>query len=94
MPAIVKLVHIHSDNPASLFKNKDTMASIIRLEKKHDIKIFWHYFATMHGKGVVDGVDAVVKRMESNKVRAEDAEITNAETFEKCFYFCIKWLGS
>ena len=36
----------------------------------------------MHGKGVVDGVGAAVKRMASYKVRAEDAEITNVETFK------------
>ena len=51
------------------------MALIIPLEKKHDIKIFWHHFAAMHGKGVVDGVGAAVKRMASNKVRTEEAEI-------------------
>ena len=76
LPVIVKLVHIHSDNATSQFKNKDTMASIIPLEKKHDIKIFWQYFAAIHGKGVVDGVGAAVKRMASNKVRAEDTEIS------------------
>ena len=65
-------------------------------EKKHDIKIFWHYFAAMHGKGVVDGVGAAVKRMASNKVRAEDAKISNAETFAKFLHSCevrVWWLS-
>ena len=35
LPVIVKLVHIHSNNTTLQFKNKDTMASIILLEKKH-----------------------------------------------------------
>ena len=64
------------------------MTSIISLEKKHDIKILWHNFAAMHGKGVVDGVGAAVKPMASNKVRAENAEITNAETFAKFLHLC------
>ena len=72
------------------------MALIIPLEKKHDIKIFWHHFAAMHGKGVVDGVGAAVMRMASNKVRAEEAEITNAETFAKFPHSCemrVWWLS-
>ena len=36
LPAIVKLVYIHSDNATSQFKNKYTMASIIPLENTHD----------------------------------------------------------
>ena len=41
-------------------------------------KKFWHYFATLPGKGVVDGVGGAVKWMACNKVRAEDAEKDNA----------------
>ena len=58
------------------------MALLIPLERKHDIKNFWHYFAPIHGKGFVDDGGAAVKRMASNKVIAK-----NAETFSNVFQF-------
>lgn len=81
LPDSVKILHIHSDNATSQFKNKDTLASMIQLEKQHSIKICWHFFAAMHGKGVVDGVGAAVKRVASNKTKAETAVIVDAESF-------------
>lgn len=81
LPSSVKELNIYSDNATSQFKNKDTLSSMIQLEKKHKIKVFWHFFAAMHGKGVVDGVGASVKRIASNKSRAETMIINNAESF-------------
>lgn len=83
LPDTVSLVHIHSDNATSQFKNKDIMASLDVLEKKHNVKIRWHFFAAMHGKGVVDGIGGAVKRVARRKILTEDSVIKNAEDFSK-----------
>ena len=95
-PVSVKILHIYSDNATSQFKNKDTMNSIIALEKLHKLKIFWHFFAAMHGKGAVDGIGAVVKNTAARKVLANRTMITNAETFAQELKSCkieVIWLS-
>lgn len=42
------------------------------LERKFNIKITWHFFATSHGKGVVDGIGGTIKRSVWNHVKAND----------------------
>ena len=88
--AIVKVVYLYSGNATLQFKNQDKMASIIPLEKNHDFKIFWDYFAALHRKGFVNGVGPAVKQMAGNKVRAEDAEMTSAEIFVISFQLSEK----
>jgi hypothetical protein len=71
-------VHIFSDNATSQFKNKYILASMKILEKKYTIKMHWHFFAAMHGKGVVDGIGATVKRVARKNVLTEKYIISSA----------------
>lgn len=57
----VKMVDVFFDGPASQFKNKYKANFCCKLER-HGLKIRWSFFATSHGKGVVDGVGGGVKR--------------------------------
>ena len=57
----VKRVDVFSDGPASQFKNKYMANFCCKLER-HGLKVRWNFFATSHGKGVVDGVGGSVKR--------------------------------
>ncbi|QQP58144.1 Uncharacterized protein FKW44_003368 [Caligus rogercresseyi] len=41
----------------------------------------WHYFATSHGKGAVDGVGGTVKRAVSMAVLSRQWVVANASTF-------------
>ena len=36
---------------------------MIQISDERKIKLHWHFFATSHGKGVVDGIGGVVKRL-------------------------------
>ena len=58
----VQQVHIFSDGPSSQFKNK-YMASFYSILQRKGLSIQWNFFATSHGKGVVDGLGGTVKRV-------------------------------
>ena len=59
----VKEVNCFSDGTASQFKQRFLFRNLIEINNERKIKISWHFFATSHGKGVVDGVGGVVKRL-------------------------------
>ena len=77
----VKTLHIWSDVQSSQFKNRFIAASIPWLQEKQKLKICWNFFATSHGKGPVDGIGGVVKRMATQKVIQREVNITNAASF-------------
>ena len=58
----LKTVSFFSDGAASQFKQRFLFHSLIFLRDEHDIDVPWHFFATSHGKGVVDGIRGTVKR--------------------------------
>ena len=55
--------HIYSDGPSSEFKNQYMMKLLHHVSKQHSAKFTWDYFATGHGKGMVDGIGGEVKSM-------------------------------
>jgi len=59
----VKEVHCFSDGAASQFKQRFHFRNLIENANDHNIQLSWHFFATSHGKGVVDGIGGVVKRL-------------------------------
>lgn len=62
---------IWSDGPASEFKNR-YMAKVLNfLSQKYGKPFSWKYFATSHGKGVVDGVGGNVKRLVREKIMSQ-----------------------
>ena len=48
---------------------------------EHDLKITWNFFATSHGKGVVDGIMGTLKITVWRHVKAERAHATNASEY-------------
>ena len=48
---------------------------------EHDLKITWNFFATSHGKGVVDGIGSTLKRTVWRHVKAIRAHMTNASEY-------------
>ena len=76
----IKKVHVFFDGPTSQFKNKYIAHFLHQLRTFMSIE--WHYFATSHGKGVVDGVGGTVKRMVWNAVSTRKVHtVTDAKTF-------------
>lgn len=66
----MKQLHIFSDGAASQFTNNYMWAFLSSTfhEMFPDLLIEWHFFATGHGKGAVDGVGDTVKRAVSTAV--------------------------
>ncbi|CAF2625344.1 unnamed protein product [Rotaria sp. Silwood2] len=56
----LKEVHVFSDGAAQQFKQKFLFRNLCRLFETFDS---WHFFATSHGKGVVDGIGGSIKRL-------------------------------
>lgn len=66
---------IWSDGPASEFKNRYMVKLTTMLSGKHEKTFFWKYFATSHGKGVIDGVGGNIKRLVREKMMSQDANV-------------------
>ena len=80
----LKEVHIFSDGTASQFKNKFIFKLLCVLKEKLQLDLMWHFFATSHGKGAVDGIGGSIKRKALNMVKARRATITNL-----CSILCL-----
>ena len=80
----VRTLHVWTDWPSSLFKNRFIVAILPWLAKKFDIDIHWHYFATSHGKGCVDGIGGTVKRMVAEKVCQRRSIVRDAKSSFDC----------
>ena len=61
-PCKVKVIHRFSDNCAGQYKSKLAFMNIGLIEKKHDIRLVYHYTESGHGKGPSDGLGAAIKR--------------------------------
>ena len=46
-----------------------------------NIKLTWHFFATSHGKGVVDGLGGSIKRSVWHIICSQDCTISNASEY-------------
>lgn len=63
---------IFSDGPSSEFKNRFCMKILYDLAQKFQKDFSWKYFATSHGKGVVDGVGGRAKSLVRQKSMSKD----------------------
>ena len=79
----VKFIDFFSDGAAQHFKQKFTMFSMTCLMDE-GVKANWHFFATSHGKGAVDGVGGSVKRIVSREMKANRININNPLSYFKC----------
>jgi hypothetical protein len=52
-----------SDGAASQFKQRFLFRNLTKLSIDYDLNLSWSFFATSHGKGVVDAIGGTVKRM-------------------------------
>ena len=59
--------HIYSDGRSSEFKSQYMIKLLHHVSKQHSAKFTRDYFATDHGKGVVDGIGGKQKVWFSNK---------------------------
>lgn len=75
-------IHIFSDGPSSQFKNKYIVYLLKKLQEMCGLELNWHYFASSHGKGAVDGVGGTVKRSVWNAVATRKVPmVIDAQSF-------------
>lgn len=86
MPNTVKTLKIWSDGPSSQFKNKFIASIIPIFEAEFNLKIYWNFFATSHGKGCVDGIGATVKTIVRKHIKARDQIVNSAADFVAAFH--------
>ena len=67
---------IWTDGPSSEFKNRYMMNLLQFLTYKYKHQFTWKYFATGHGKGVVDGVGGLAKSLVRAEVMSKKSERT------------------
>lgn len=58
----LKELAFFSDGAASQFKQRFLFVNLSLMEQDYGLKVSWHFFATSHGKGVVDGIGGTLKR--------------------------------
>lgn len=85
LPRTTKILKMWSDGPNSQFKNKFICALILLFEKIFNIKIYWNFFATSHGKGCVDGFGSVVKNRVRRLVNSRKAVVNSSIDFVNAF---------
>ena len=77
----IELVDVFSDGPTSQFKQRYLFSNLHSWEQEHDVTIRWNFFATSHGKGVVDGIGGTVKRAVWRHIRTERSHITTPDEY-------------
>jgi hypothetical protein len=62
MPDVTEIIFF-SDGAASQFKNRYVIQHLTTMMDKINIDFSWNYFASSHGKGVVDSIGGTLKRL-------------------------------
>ena len=66
---------LYSNGPSSEFKNKFIQKILLDISKELKINIMWKFFATSHGKGVVDGIGGSAKACVRARVMSKDEKV-------------------
>ena len=78
----IKNVDIFSDGPSSQFKNQFVFNFLPVLRKLHHLdSLTWHFFATSHGKGAVDGIGETLKRNVWTETLSQRVVVNSLEDF-------------
>ena len=88
----IRHVNFISDGPSSQFKQKFLFSNLHLWGSRFNISIDWNFFATSHGKGVVDGIGGSTKRMIWNRIRSGRVVNTPRECFEVSFGYMFMYV--
>ena len=77
----IETINVFSDGPTSQFMQRFLFSNLHYWEQDHDISIRWNFFATSHGKGVVDGIGGTVKRAVWRNIRSERSHVTTPQEY-------------
>ncbi|XP_033625038.1 uncharacterized protein LOC117288334 [Asterias rubens] len=77
----IQKISVFSDGASSQFKQRFLFSNLHMWEEQFDVELRWHFFATSHGKGVVDGLGGTVQRSVWRYVRSGKAEAVTPMSF-------------
>ncbi len=77
----IEVMDVFSDGTSTQFKQKYLFSNLAKWESTFGIKVNWHFFATSHGKGIIDGIGGTVKRSVWRAVRSGNAEASSPYQF-------------
>lgn len=77
----IKHIDVYSDGASSQFKQRFLFSNLFGWQQQFGIKLQWHFFATSHGKGVVDGIGGTVKRSVWRYVRSGKVQASTPKAF-------------
>ena len=77
----IEVIDVFSDGTSTQFKQKYLFSNLAKWESTFGIKVNWHFFATSHGKGIIDGIGGTVKRSVWQAVRSGNAEASSPYQF-------------
>jgi hypothetical protein len=79
----VEKVFYFSDGAVSQYKNKFNFTTLAHHKEDHgDVEAEWHFFATSHRKGAVDGVGETIKRCATHAILRAVEECPMKTPFE------------
>ena len=77
----IKCIDVFYDGASSQFKQKYLFSNLHLWEDNLCIRVKWNFFATSHGKGVVDGIGGTVKRSVWRFVKSGNAQVKTPHDF-------------
>ncbi len=77
----ITTIDIFSDGTSTQFKQRFLFSNLSKWESTFGIKINWHFFASSHGKGVIDGIGGTVKRSVWCAVRGGNVRASTPRKF-------------
>ena len=77
----IRKISVFSDGASSQFKQRFQFSNLHLWEAEFGVKLTWHFSATSHGKGVVDGIGGTVKRAVWRCVRSGNGQATSPVAF-------------
>ena len=79
MPDVNEILFF-SDAAASQLKNRYVVKHLTTMMDANDVKLSWNYFASSHGKRVLDGVAGILKRLVWTEIMA-GVQCSSAQQF-------------
>ncbi|CAF4222918.1 unnamed protein product [Rotaria sordida] len=80
LPSLEEILFF-SDDAASRFKQRYLIRNLTRMPYEYQLILSWHFFATRHAKGVVDGIGDSVKRLAWQQILTKKDKCENATDF-------------
>lgn len=90
----LRIVKMFSDGCACQFKNRWILSLIAFAQDLFGIELSWDFFAPGHGKGAVDGIGGIVKRVVYQRIMTKKVRIYSAKEFHDCLVANVKGISS